>query len=77
MLKKEIQVGLDILASNKEVDETCAERLHIYCDNVETQIDKLAESICDSDTELTQQLLVENESVCDKAVECALNLKQK
>lgn len=85
ILTKETQIGLDILASDIElIDETeltlkinkCIERLQSYCEKVENQTDKLAEAIGDSDTELTQQLITENESVCDKAMDCVLNLKQ-
>ena len=43
----------------------------IYCDKVENQTDKLAEAIGDSDTEFSQQLAVENEEICDKAMNCA------
>ena len=36
----------------------------------------MADAIGDSDTELTALLVAENETVCDKAVECVMNLKQ-
>ena len=74
ILAKETQIWLDILASDLEFeDETeltlkinkCTERLQLYCEKVETQTDKLAEAIDSSDTELTQQLITENESICD------------
>ena len=54
----------------------CVERLQIHCDKVENQIDKLDEAIGDTDKELSEQLVTENGSICDKAIECALNLKQ-
>ena len=50
--------------------------IKIYCDKVENQTDKLAEAIGDTDKELSEQLVIENGSICDKAIECALNLKQ-
>ena len=39
----------------------CDKRIHIYCDKVENQTDKLAEAIGYSDAEFSQQLVVENE----------------
>ena len=36
----------------------------------------MADAIGDSDTELTALLVANNETVCDKAVECVMNLKQ-
>ena len=48
----------------------------MYSEKVESQIEKLAEKIGDSDTELTAQLISENEDVCDGAVERVLRLKQ-
>ena len=51
-------------------------RLHLYCHKVENQTGKLAEAISDADAELSEQLVTENESICDKAMECALSLKQ-
>ena len=60
-----------ILSVNK-----CVERLQLYCDKVETQTDKLAEAIGNKDADLSEQLVSGNASICDKAMECALNLKQ-
>ena len=85
ILKNETHCGLEILASGiKLFDETeltlkinnCVERLQIYCDKVENQTDKLAEAIGDTEKELSEQLVTENGSICDKAIDCALNLKQ-
>ena len=85
ILKKETKVALDLLAIDEHfVDETelilkinnCVERLQLYNDKVEYQTEKLADAIGDSDTELTALLVAENETVCDKAVECVMNLKQ-
>ena len=85
ILKKETHIGLDILASDvKLFDETeltlkinnCIDRLQIYCDNVENQTDKLAEAIGDKEKELSEQLVTENGTICDRAIECALNLKK-
>ena len=85
ILQKEMQCDLDILASDLElIDDTelilsvnkCVERLQLYCDKVETQTDKLAEAIGNKDADLSEQLVSENTSICDKAMECALNLKQ-
>ena len=86
ILKKQTQIGLDLLASAKEPITSeaelslkigsCIERLQLYCDKVENQTEKLAEAIDSKDTELTNQLVMENEAVCDKALECILNLKE-
>ena len=85
ILEKEIQCGSDILASDLElIDKTililsvnkCVERLQLYCDKVENQTDKLAEAIGNKDTDLSEQLVTENASICDKAMEYAINLKQ-
>ena len=54
----------------------CVERLQIYCDKVENQFDKLAEAIGDMNKELSEQLVIVNGSICDKAMECAMNLQQ-
>ena len=48
----------------------------MYSEKVECQTEKLAEAIGDSDTVLTAQLINENEDVCDRAMECVLQLKQ-
>ena len=37
---------------------------------------KLADAVGDSDAELTAVIIDENESICDKAFKCVLNLKQ-
>ena len=85
ILKKETKCALEILSYDVVLfDETelilkinnCVEKLQFYCDKVENQTDKLAEAIGDSDKELSEQLVTENESICDKAIECVLNLKQ-
>ena len=77
---------LDILEKDTEIIDkselysmlnACVKRIHIYCDKVENQTDKLAEVIGYSDVEFTQQLVVENEELCDKAMDCALSLKQR
>ena len=79
ILKKEITVALELLATDEyPVDETelilkiksCVERLQLYSDKVENQTEKLADAIGDSDTDYIEQLVTENETVCDKAVEC-------
>ena len=54
----------------------CVEKLQIYCDKVENQSDKLAEAIVDMNKELSEQLVIVNGSICDQAMECAMNLKQ-
>ena len=83
-LKKETKVGLDLLSIDTGfIDETelilkinnCVEPLQLYCDKVENQSEKLAEAVGDKDSDLTDLLVAENESVCDKALKCALNLK--
>lgn len=84
ILKRETNVALDLLSiDTRLIDETelilkinnCVERLQLYCDKVENQTEKLAEAVGDKDTDLTDLLVSENESVCDKALECVLNLK--
>ena len=85
ILKKETTVALELLATDVYlVDETelilkiksCVDRLQLYSDKVENQTEKLADAIGDSDTDFTEQLVTENETVCDKAVECISRLKQ-
>lgn len=86
MLTKEIDVGLDLLTRDiKFADETelvlsinrCVERLQLYCDKVENQIDKLADALGDKDEDLTVRLITENEIVCEKAIECSSNRNSK
>ena len=48
----------------------------MYCDKIEIQTKKLAEAKGDSDKDLTSQLVDENESICDTALECVMNLKE-
>ena len=48
----------------------------MYSDKVENQTEKLADDIGDSDTDYTEQLVIENETVCHKAIECISRLKQ-
>ena len=48
----------------------------MYSEKVESQTEKLAEAIGDEETELTAQLIFENEDVCDGAMECILKLEQ-
>ena len=86
ILKKQTQIGLDLLekakgplTSEAELNikiGSCIERLQLYCDRVESQTEKLADAIGSKDTELTDQLVAENELVCDKALDCVLNLKE-
>ena len=85
ILKKETAIALDLLATAEyTVDETelilklnnCVERLQLYSDKVENQSEKLADAIGGSDTEFTNILVTENETVCDQAVECISRLKQ-
>ena len=85
ILKKETHIGLGILASDvKLFDETeltlkinyCIIRLQINCDKVEIKTDKLAEAIGDKEKEFSEQLVTENGIICDRAIECALNLKR-
>ena len=84
ILKKETKGGWDLLAIDTELfDEAelilkvnnCVERLQLYGDKVEFQTEKLADAVGDSDTELTNLLVTENETVCDKAIKCVLYLK--
>ena len=85
ILKKETTVALELLAIDEYlVDETelilkikrCVERLQLYSDKVENHTEKLADAIGDSGTDFTEQLVTENETVCDKAIECISRLKQ-
>ena len=43
---------------------------------MKNQSDKPAEAIVDTNKELSEQIVIVNGSICDKAMECALNLKQ-
>lgn len=85
ILKKETTVASHILACDPDSEDErefipkinkCIDRLQIYCEKVENQTDKLAEAIGESDKELISQLVVENEEMCDGAMEYILNLKQ-
>ena len=85
ILQKETQIGQEILGCFGDVsDETelivrcncCNDRLQLYSEKVENPAEKLAEAVSDSDPELINQLVSENESVCDRAMECVMNLKQ-
>ena len=85
ILRMETQIGQELLGSSGDVsDETelivkcnsCIDRLQLYCEKVENQTEKLAEAVGDSNPELINQLVSENESVCDRAMECVMNLKQ-
>ena len=85
ILKKEILVASDILAFDLEFEDekelipkidNCIERLQLYAEKVESQTEKLAETIGDKDTDLTAQLISENEDVCDGAIEYVMKLKQ-
>ena len=85
ILKKETLIGSDILALDPELEEekglipkisNCIKKLQVYSEKVESQTEKLAEAIGDKDTELTAQLILENEEVCDGAMECILKLEQ-
>ena len=85
IVKKETSVRSDILALDPEIEEekevipkidNCIEKLQVYSEKVECQTEKLAEAIGDSDSVLTAQLIDENEDVCDRAMECVLQLKQ-
>ena len=63
ILKKQTQIGLDLLekakgplTSEAELNikiGSCIERLQLYCDKVERQTEKLADAIGSKDTELT------------------------
>ena len=55
---------------------SCAEIMQLYSDKVENQTEKLADAVGDFDTEFTNQLVAENETVCDKAIKCIPCLKQ-
>ena len=46
----------------------CIEKLHVYSEKIESQTEKLAETICDSDTELKAQLIYENMDICDEPI---------
>ena len=50
--------------------------MQLYSDKVENQTEKLADAVGDFDTEFTNQLVAENETVCDKAIKCIPRLKQ-
>ena len=85
IVKKETSVGSDILALDPEIEEekevipkidNCIEKIQVYSEKVECQTEKLAEAIGDSDSVLTAKLIDENEDVCDRAMECVLQLKQ-
>ena len=80
ILKKETKLGEDLgLSDENDIIvkcNSCIERLQLYCDKVEIQTEKLAEAIGDSDKDLTEQLVSENASICDKAIDCVTNLKQ-
>ena len=85
ILKKETLVGSDILALDPELEEekdlipkisNCIKKLQVFSEKVESQTEKFAEAIGDKDTELTAQLIFENEDVCDRAMECILKLEQ-
>ena len=52
------------------------ECLQLSSDKVESQTEKLVDAIDSNDTEQTNHLVTEIESVCDKALECVLNLKK-
>ena len=45
------------------------DRLQLYCEKVENQTKKLAEAVSDSDPELINQLISENESVCHRKLD--------
>ena len=51
------------------------ERLQLYNEKFENQTEKLAETVGDSDKELIKQLVIENETICDEAMECVTHLK--
>ena len=55
---------------------SCVERLQLYSDEVENQTKILAYAVGDSDTKYMNLLVTENETVCDKAIECMSRLKQ-
>ncbi|MCG8046011.1 MAG: hypothetical protein N0E48_10190 [Candidatus Thiodiazotropha endolucinida] len=85
ILNKETNTASQILVCDPDSEDEkefmpkvnkCIERLQIYSEKVEHQTDKLAEAIGDSDTELISQLVVENEEICDGAMDYILNLKQ-
>ena len=85
ILKKEILVTSDILAFDIEFEDekelipkidNCIERLQLYAEKVESQTEKLPEIIGDKDTDVTAQLISENEEVCDGAIEYVMQLNQ-
>ena len=85
ILKKETFVGSDILELDPELEEekelipkisNCIKKFKVYSEKFETQTEKLAEAIGDKDTYLTAQLVLENEDVCDGAMECILKLEK-
>ena len=85
ILKKETAIALDLLAAAEyTVDKTelilklyyCVEWLQLYSDKVENQSEKLADAIGGSDTEYTNILVTENETVCDQSIKCISRLKQ-
>ena len=51
------------------------ERLQFYYEKVENQTEKLDEAVGDSDKRLIKQLVIENETICDEAMECVTQLK--
>ena len=83
-LQKETKIGQDLIPVSGDVsDETefmircnsSIERLQLYYEKVENQTEKLAEAVGDSDKELIKQLVIENETICDEAMECVTQLK--
>ena len=83
-LQKETKTGQDLIPVSGDVsDETefmircnsSIERLQLYYEKVENQTEKLAEAVGDSDKELIKQLVIENETICDEAMECVTQLK--
>ena len=56
----------------------CVEKLHVHSEKIESQTEKLAETICDSDTEPMAHMIYENEDVCDgSSVSCDIIISSK
>ena len=80
---KRRQIGWDRMPLSGDVSDktefircnSCTESLQLYYENVENQTEKLAETVEDSDKELTIELVSENDTICDEVIECVTKLK--
>ena len=83
-LQKETKIVQDLIPVSSDVSEetefmircnSIIKRIQLYYEKVENQTEKLAEAAGDSDKELIKQLVIENETICDEAMECVTHLK--